>query len=229
VDGNGKVSATGQFEASASAAHVASMVTAKSGELTATARVRIVPNLPWKFDFSNGEIPVTWNGVRYRHVPREVDGEKLMVKVTTIPKGTRSQGWMGHSDLHDYTVQADLRASIRDGKLPDMGVIAQRYTIDMMGASQQLQIRTWVPTLRAAKTIPFDWKPDVWYTVKLKAENAGGKAVLRGKVWRKDQAEPKEWMIETVDESPNTAGSPGLFGNATNAEIFVDNISVTPN
>ena len=33
----------------------------------------------------------------------------MMVKVTTIPKGTRSQSWMGPTDLHDYTVQADVQ------------------------------------------------------------------------------------------------------------------------
>ena len=40
---------------------------------------------------------------------REVDGEKVIVKVTTIPKGTRSQSWMGPTDLHDYTIQADVQ------------------------------------------------------------------------------------------------------------------------
>ncbi len=43
------------------------------------------------------------------------------------------------------------------------------------------------------------------------------------------EAEPKEWTIEAVDEAPNTTGSPGLFGNANDAEIFLDNITVTQN
>ena len=51
--------------------------------------------LPWKFDFSDGEVPVTWIGARYRHVVRDVDGNKVMVKVTTIPKGPRSQAILG--------------------------------------------------------------------------------------------------------------------------------------
>ena len=44
---------------------------------------------------------------------RDVDGEKVMVKVTTIPKGTRSQSWMGPTDLHDYTIQADVAGRAR--------------------------------------------------------------------------------------------------------------------
>ena len=56
-----------------------------------------------------GEAPLTWIGARYRHKVREMDGDKVMAKITTIPKGTRSQSWMGPDDMHDYTIQADLR------------------------------------------------------------------------------------------------------------------------
>jgi hypothetical protein len=78
-------------------------------------------------------------------------------------------------------------------------------------------------------TVPFAWKPDTWYTIKLRASNDGSKAVLQGKVWPQGSTEPTEWSITAVDETPNTIGSPGLFGNATNAEIFISRVSVTPN
>lgn len=80
-----------------------------------------------------------------------------------------------------------------------------------------------------ANSVPFEWKPEVWYTMKMKASLEGGRAVLRGKVWKKGETEPEKWMIEAVDESPNKQGSPGLFGNAIDAEIFYDNIKVTKN
>jgi hypothetical protein len=32
-----------------------------------------------------------------------------------------------------------------------------------------------------------------------------------------------------VDETPNLVGSPGLYGDSTNAEIYIDNVRVTPN
>ena len=79
-----------------------------------------------------------------------IDGNPAIVKITTIPKGTRSQSWFGPTDLHDYTIVADIKAVGGTVKLPDMGVIAQRYTLDMMGESQQLQIRTWAAQLRMA-------------------------------------------------------------------------------
>lgn len=231
VDGGGEVDKSGVFTAPSQAAHAAATVTAKVGELTGTAKLRIVPPLPWKFDFNEGEVPVTWIGCRNRHQLRELDGEKVMVKVTTIPKGTRSQGWLGPIGLHDYTVQADVRGQLKDGKLPDMGVIAQRYTLDLMGESQQLQVRSWTAQLegRFAKTIPFQWQSDQWYTIKLQASTVGGKAVLRGKAWKRGEPEPKGWLIEATDEVPNVTGSPGLFGNANSSEIYIDNLLVTAN
>ncbi|MEZ6068926.1 MAG: PQQ-binding-like beta-propeller repeat protein [Pirellulales bacterium] len=229
VAGGGQIDAsTGTFTAE-DQGHYAVTVTAKVGDLSGSARVRVVPDLPWQFDFSAGEVPITWVGARYRHQIRDVDGNPVMVKVTTIPKGTRSQAFMGQTDLHDYTIEADVRGSIRDDKMPDIGLVAQRYTFDMMGASRQLQIRTWAPQLRMAVNVPFEWQPDVWYRMKLRAENQDVVAVISGKVWPRDEPEPDEWTITATDTSPNRVGSPGLFGNATDAEIFLDNIVVYPN
>jgi hypothetical protein len=160
----------------------------------------------------------------------------VMVKVTYIPKGTRSQMWMGNADLSDYTMQADLKGAIEGNQMPDMGVIAQRYTLDMLGVNQELQVRTWPPQVRThfSKTVPFAWKPNIWYTVKLQAAtlSADGnkqRVAVRGKVWPRGSKEPAEWTIEAVDETPNLVGSPGLYGDSTNAEIYIDNIRVTPN
>jgi hypothetical protein len=324
------------------------IVTAAVGELSKRSRIRVVPKLPWNFDFDNGQIPITWVGVRYRHVPldfdlhkkleseslitsrvytllmtdftngqprvpagtakynqqsprrtldnfltflgkleevstldqakalvdpalkrlveekviakwdwqenktvgielvvqkgpRKIDGNGVMTKITTIPKGQRSQGWMGHTDFNNYTIQADVQAGKREFeimqegkpvvqvKMPDIGISAQRYAFVIRGASQEMQIRTWHPQLRMAGTVAFEWVPDIWYTMKLKASVEDGKAVLRGKVWARGDKEPKEWMIEAVDETPNLVGSPGLFGDASQAEIFYDNIQVRNN
>jgi hypothetical protein len=230
LSGPGEISKEGKYLAASAAAHTATILTATVGELKAQARIRVVPDLPWKFDFADGEVPVTWVGARYRHVVRDVDGDKSMVKVTTIPKGTRSQSWMGQTDYHDYTIQADVKGAITNNKLPDAGLIAQRYTFDLMGASQQVQIRSWTPQLaRFSKSVPFSWEAGTWYTLKFRAATDGGKAVLKGKVWKRGDKEPEAWTIEAVDEAPNLAGSPGLFGNANDSEITIDNISITKN
>jgi len=230
VEGPGQMTSNGSFTAASDAAHKAAIVTAKVGKATGTARVRIVPDLPWKFDFANFQVPVSWVGARYRNIVRDVNGDPVMVKITTIPKGTRSQAIMGQNDLHDYTVQADVQGVATGSKLPDIGLIAQRYTMDLMGEKHQIQLRSRTTQLESfSKNVPFDWEGGAWYTMKFRAEAAGDKAVLKGKVWKRGAAEPKEWTIEAVDEAPNLVGAPGVFGNAQTSEILYDNISVTPN
>jgi outer membrane protein assembly factor BamB len=232
VEGAGAVNAEGVYAAPAAAEHVAAFVTAKVGELSGKARIRIVPPLPWKFDFEGlKDAPITWIGARYRHTMRAVDGNSVMVKVTTIPKGTRSRCWFGHADLHDYTIQTDVKGFVVDKKMPDMGVINQGYTLEMQGEAQKLFLTSWVPhDHRHFRRIDFKWEPGTWYLIKFQVANqADGTAICRGKVWPKDQPEPTDWTIEMVDSRPNKTGSPGLFGNATNAEVFYDNVTVTPN
>lgn len=273
----GAVASDGTYTAPAGA-HAASIVTAKVGKLSGKSRIRSMPPLPWKFDFDEitlekdpktgvvkGEPPLPWIGIRHRYVVREVDGSKVLVKITTIPKGTRSQGWMGPIDLHDYRIQADFRAAesgvgkpgdpatptteakagsdadafakafgnpaaLEKARMPDMGLIAQRYTLDLMGASQQLQLRTWPPQVAThfSKTVPFAWEAGKWYTLVLEARTSSEGAVLRGKVWPRGEAEPAEWTIEGTHADGNRQGSPGLFGQSKDSEIYIDNVSVTP-
>jgi outer membrane protein assembly factor BamB len=281
----GTVSADGRYTAPAGT-HAAALVTVKVGGLEGKARIRSMPPLPWTFDFEEialepnpkggpprGEPPLPWVGMRYRHVVRTVEGSKCLVKVTTIPKGTRSQGWIGPIGLHDYSMQADFRAqetgvekpgspasdtqksaaasgsdadafakafgnpaALEKARLPDMGLIAQRYTLDLMGASQQLQVRSWPPQVAThfSKTIPFPWEAGRWYTIKFEARtrsatsDSAAAALLRGKVWPRGEPEPAAWTIEAVHEQGNLQGSPGFFGNSKDSEISIDNVLVVP-
>lgn len=214
--------------------HHAVKITASVGDLQGDARLRSIPPLPWSFDFDDADdAPETWIGARYRHVIRTVDGSPALVKITTIPKGARSRAWMGPSDLANYTIAVDARGQRQDNKLPDIGVSAHGYALELQGENQELQIYTWPTQLRMASTIDYPWQEDTWYRMKLRAEivEEDGKkvAVLSGKVWPKDQPEPNEWTITARDESPNLTGSPGLTGNAKNAELYLDNLQVTAN
>lgn len=345
IEGPGEIDKQGRYTIPASQSrHEAVYVTAKYQGIEGKARIRVIPDLNWTFDFNDGQVPVTWVGCSYRHVAmdwdllsklreadpftgdlyiylmtefanfgpkrdfddstpqqrwknfltflnlaegedkpktvseakarfdkglqtlvdekvlgsfswstwdrptgngdekvaepklsvqqgeRKIDGNGVICKITTIPKGTRSQGWMGPPDLHDYTIQADVLSFSRQDKLPDGGLIAQRYTFDLMGASEQLQLRTWTPQLnRFSAEVPFEWKPYVWYTMKFRASVAGDKAVLQGKIWKKGETEPAEWSIMAEDPAPNVQGSPGLFGNTKDGEFFYDNLTVTRN
>lgn len=270
----GTVSSDGGYTAPAGQ-HSAAIVTAKVGSLEGRARIRAMPPLPWRFDFDDipfaadpktglmkGEPPLPWIGMRYRHAVREVDGSKCLVKVTTIPKGTRSQGWIGPIELHGYSIRADFRAqetgvgkpgdsavatantassdadaftkafgnpaALEKARMPDMGLIAQRYTLDLMGAAQQLQLRSWPPQVATyfSKTIPFAWEAGRWYTMEFQACTSGKAAILRGKVWPRGEPEPEAWTIEATHEAGNLQGSPGFFGNSKDSEIYIDNVTV---
>lgn len=205
-------------------------VTVTSGEATGTCSLRVVPPLPWRYDFTDGVLPSTWIGAAYRHRPFTHEGEACLVKVSTIPKGTRSQSWLGPDDLHDYTIQADFFATRVNDRLPDMGLINSRYSLVMIG-TQELQIRSWVSRLemRFAKTQPFEWQEGIWYRMKFRSDVEAGQIVLRGKVWPRDSQEPEEWMIEAADLTPNVNGAPGINGVSAPSEFYLDNIVVEAN
>ena len=118
-------------------------------------------------------------------------------------------------------------------QLPDIGLTNQGYVLDLMGESQQLQVRTWSAQLRMSKTVRFAWEADTWYRMKfesrIESEGPAAVVVLRGKVWPRDEPEPQAWSIEARDDSPNLSASPGLYGNAKVAEIYYDNLEVTAN
>lgn len=238
VEGAGSINGS-TYTAPADAAHTGATIIARVGDVSGSTRLRIVPELPWKFTFDGlKDPPLSWVGARYRHVIRDVDGSPALVKITTIPKGARSRAWMGPSDLKEYTISADVRGARMSEQLPDIGLTNHGYVLDLMGESQQLQLRTWSAQNRLAlaneaSTIDFPWKEDTWYRMKfrvdIESEPPAAVAVLRGKVWPRDEPEPKEWTITARDEAPNLAASPGLYGNAKVAELYLDNVEVTPN
>ena len=236
--GPGTISADGNFTAPAEMGFGGTIVKAKVGEVEGTARVRIVPPLPWSFDFEKitlsgekklGEPPLAWIGARHRHNIREMDGSKVMAKVTTIPKGQRSRAWFGPSDMHDYTIQADVKGAFSNNFLPDIGLIAQGFTLSMRGQHQKLTIASWDSLPYDEKGVEFKWVPDKWYTMKFRAEQKGDKQVLKGKVWVKGEKEPDAWTLENEVTGGQTHGSPGLFGDAKVSELYLDNITVTAN
>ncbi|MEO1993187.1 MAG: hypothetical protein ABGW78_14705, partial [Pirellulales bacterium] len=58
------------------------------------------------------------------------------------------------------------------------------------------------------------------------AQVDGKDAVLKGKVWPKEDPEPSSWTIEARHENGNLQGSPGFFGNSKSSEIYIDNVIV---
>ena len=139
---------------------------------------------------------------------RGLEGNVVATKISTLPKGTRSRCWFGPSDLHEYTIQADVRGAMKDDKLPDIGLIAQGYTLDLQGENQRLQIRSWDAQLRMARSMDFHWEPDRWYTMKFRAAVEDGRGVLRAKVWPREQPEPAAVDPGGAGRSAQPGGQP---------------------
>ncbi|HKH44088.1 MAG TPA: PQQ-binding-like beta-propeller repeat protein [Thermoanaerobaculia bacterium] len=209
----------------------AGKVTAKVGTLEAAARVRVIPPLPWSYDFEAvevGKTPPWWIGAGLKFPVKEMDGGKVLSKPPVAVGLDRSDVYLGPATLANYTIQADLLGGIKGRKRPDLGLVNSGYHMDLMGNHQKIQIRGWESDLRLEKSVPFPWDPDVWYTMKFRVDQQGDKALLRGKVWRRGEPEPQEWTITAEDPQPVRQGSPGIYGYSA-AEIYYDNLQVTGN
>ena len=223
-------------------------VDVKVGDLTATARVRVAPQLPVKQDFEKvpvGAVPGGWVNTQGKYAVAEVtlNGEKMKVlskeNSNPAPPIARANAYITTPNTSNYTIQADVYAGEVNNKLPDMGVIANRTLLVLEGKSvddkRSLTIVSWEARNRITKEVPFAWTKDTWYTMKFTTETANGKTTLKGKVWERGKPEPKDWTIEAVDPNPNTEGAAALYGyvpNITNvpgSPIYFDNVSVTPN
>lgn len=222
----------GLFTPDKSAGAQAGTVSAQVQGMKATARVRVIPALPWTEDFEGitlEKIPTHWIGATgkffVRENPTSSASNKVLVK-TPVQRGlNRSNVYLGPPTMKDYTIQIDLMGTKTKRRLPDMGLIANRYTLDMQGRHQRLQIRSWASDLRMAKTIDFPWEIDVWYTMKMQVEVVDDTAIIRGKVWRTGEPEPEDWTLVAEDPRPNREGSPGIYGYSP-TEIYYDNLKV---
>ncbi len=211
----------------------AGLVKATVGGITGTAGVRVFPPLPWNENFDAlaiNTIPPTWVNSTLKFTMREMDGNKVLVKTTEGSSLlSRARAYFGPSDLANYTVEADVLGTQKRRQQGDAGVIAQRYVLAIYGNSQMLHLEPWQPETARTVSVPFAWKQDRWYRLKLQVENLpDGKVRARGKAWPAPENEPSAWMIERIDPIPNRQGAPGIFGNGL-AEIYFDNLKVYAN
>lgn len=230
----------GKFTADNASVAQAGLVKAAAGGVTGTARIRVVPDLPWTFDFEHLDKtpPAEWVNATGKFVVRDLEGSKVLVKLAENPFAfaKRCRPFFGPSDYSNYTIEADVRTIERRRQMSDVGVVAQRYEMVLFGNHQRLELQPWQPETERTVKVPFKWEKDTWYVMKLEVQNLDkGRVRARGKVWPKGQPEPAAWTIERVDPIGNLKGSPGLYADAMNSqpgggsEIYYDNIKVYRN
>jgi outer membrane protein assembly factor BamB len=230
LDGLGGSVKDGAFKSAGEGFQTGTIV-AKVGELTGAARARVYPPLPWSFDFEEfepGKFPKHWIGANRIYLVGEKDGGKALVKA---PRGrglNRTFLYMGSSSLSDYTIEADVFGEGTKRRRPDIGLINSGYILDLAGAKNHLEIRSWTAELRMAKQVPFEFEPLTWYRMKMKVVSNADKATIYGKVWKKSDPEPEEWTISVDDPHPIRSGTPGLLGYSP-VNLFYDNVTVYSN
>jgi outer membrane protein assembly factor BamB len=209
--------------------HRAGHVVARLGDLTATARVRVFPELPWKFDFEGNpaqQPPPGWINGAVKLKPTDVDDSVAVKHGKAVVGRPSSYIWLGPSEMTDYTIRADVLLKEDARRLPNTGITAQRYNLFLKGNYLKLAVQSWPPHKRMAKEVRFRADPDVWYTLKLHVAIKDDGAHVLGKAWERGEEEPDAWTLEAIDPHPNVQGSPGLYVYAL-ADSYYDNIIVT--
>jgi outer membrane protein assembly factor BamB len=225
--------ADGTFTASSDPTEQAGIIKATVGALSGEARARVVHPLPWTETFesyADGAVPAGWiNAVAGHYAVTTLDGQKVLQKAPDESIFQRGRMFIGPVDWSNYTFDADVRVATRRRQMGDIGITAQRYSLVLYGNSQELKLEPWEPEVKRTVTLPYAWKPDTWYHLKLRVENLpDGKVRARGKVWPTGQAEPAQWTIDKVDPIGNRQGAPGVFAFAQFG-AFVDNIKIVAN
>ena len=220
------------FTPAADAGWQAGVVKAAAGSLNATARVRVAPPLPWSFDFEGGTgeaPPPFWINSTGKFFVRDHGGSRTLMKRNDILLTKRGRLFFGPDDASDYTVETDVISSEKRRQMGDGGVIAQRYALVLFGNAQKLELHPWQANPARTVEVPFPWKPETWYRVKLRVENRkDGTTALHGKAWPTSEPEPAAWTIDYVDKMPHRQGAAGIYADAS-ADIFFDNVKVSAN
>ena len=177
--------------------------------------------------------PLPWNGARFRFEVREkeVDGVKTKALCKTIENKLFQRGtvFIGHPDMKNYTIEADVLSDGNKRKMSEAGVVNQRYVFVLKGNSQELEINSNLE--RFKHSVPFKWTANTWYRLKARVDVAAdGSGVVRAKAWKRGDAEPEAWAIEVPHKQAHPNGCPGIFSFAPqDMRTYHDNIVVTAN
>jgi hypothetical protein len=224
----------------------------KMGPFTARGRVRVAPVLGFKTDFDkapDGSSPAGWVNTNGKFLVHKMpDGNHVLAKVNNDarPPLAKAIAYLTEPNASEYTVQADFMGTLVRDKLPDAGLINSRYALVFDGKpdaglnKRTIRITAWEARPRINVAVPYEWQPNTWYTAKFTVEQKGKSALVRGKVWKKGEAEPTDWTISFEDPFPTRHGAAGLYGYIPNvqdnggkiepgSELFFDNLSITPN
>jgi outer membrane protein assembly factor BamB len=230
----GAIGASGELKLAPDNVSQGGVITAKADGIEGKSQVRVMPGAPFEENFDSyapKAVPAGWPAIRGRFETADKDGEKVLFKSSANLRSQKTTVYFGAPDAHSYEIQIDVLGTEKARRLPDVGLISHRYTLDMQGNKQKLMVRTWTSEPgRFSKIVPIKFDPNIWYTMKLRVEptKENGPTKVMAKVWKRDEPEPAAWTLEAEDAIGNAHGSPGIYGYAL-SDIYYDNLKVTPN
>lgn len=246
----GAFNGEGKFVADKDPVPSAGQFQAALGDLKGYIKVRIMSALPLKQDFESFQLsntttntvepptpfaypPLPWNSARFRFEVREkeVEGVKTKALAKTIEDKRFQRGtvFIGHPDMRNYTIEADVLSEGNRRKMSEAGVVNQRYIVVLKGNAQEIEINSNQERIRTA--VPFKWTANTWYRLKARVDVAAdGSGMVRAKAWKRGDPEPEAWTIELPHKHAHPSGCPGIFAFApSDMRTFHDNIVVTAN
>ncbi len=242
---NAAVDAHGVVTADSRNVPSAGMFKVDIGELTGFVRGRILPAIPFSENFETFDIghehpaepgvmfaypPLPWIGARFKWEIRSLDGNKVLAKTLDRLLFQRAMTFIGHPDMANYTMSADVMTDGNRRIMSTVGVVNQRYIIALVGNWQILEISSNHDCVKYS--VPFAWQPNTWYRLKTRVDVAAdGAGAVRARAWRVGEPEPDDWTVTFDHGRAHRAGAPGLFGFSPQSQkrVYIDNISVVAN
>jgi len=182
--------------------------------------------------------PLPWNSARFRFEIRKAPAGKggdpasqnlALCKTIDHKLFQRAQVFIGHPDMKNYTIEADVLTEGNKRKMSDIGLINQRYLVVLRSNAGEIEVSSNLERIKEIK--PFNITPNEWYRLKVRVDVANdGSGVVRAKAWKKSEPEPEVWLIEVEHEKAHSHGAPGIFSLTPQEQrAWLDNIEVTAN
>ena len=176
--------------------------------------------------------PLAWNSARFRFEVRKAPGEGenlALCKSIDNKLFQRGQVFIGHPDMKNYTIEADVMSEGNKRKMSDIGLINQRYLVVLRGNAKQIELSSNLERIK--ETQPFTMTPNEWHHLKVRVDTEkDGSGTVRAKAWKKADPEPAEWTLEFKHKAAHDHGSPGFFSLSPQEQrAWIDNIEVKAN
>jgi hypothetical protein len=217
-------------------------VVANVGDKSGYARVRVLPKLPWTFDFEKAPVdrpPLTWVGAGGKFAVRDLEGNKVLTKLTDIDLYARARTNFGTVDMAGNTLQADVRVgkTMSGTQAAVAGRGDHQQPLRPRAAGQPPAAGDPRLAQRAARVVAQDDPVQVGAGQVVPAEAEGvarrRQGPGRGQGVAGGRGGAEQWNIRVEDTQANPSGAPGLYGNSLvtpiKSEVYYDNITLSPN